>query len=93
MAYSPGQSDFPVEETRQSIDKRRAARFAVAGGAILVAVLFMAQNNERVELNFLMLSISTRLWVGLLVTLLLGALLGQGADVLWTRRKARRAGS
>lgn len=89
MAYSPGQSDFPVEETRQSIDKRRAARFAVAGGAILVAVLFMAQNNERVELNFLVFEVSTRLWVGLLATLVLGALLGQGIEALWARRKRR----
>lgn len=89
MAYSPGQSDFPAEETRESIDKRRAARFAVAGIAILVAVLFMAQNNERVELNFLVFDVATRLWVGLLATLVLGALLGQGIEMLWARRKRR----
>ncbi len=93
MAYSPGESDFPMEETRASTDKRRAARFAVAGVAILVAVLFMAQNNDRVELNFLVFEVSTRLWVGLLATLVLGALLGQGVGALWARRKRRGDGS
>jgi hypothetical protein len=50
----------------------------------------MAQNNDRVELNFLIFSVTTRLWVGLLFTLVLGALLGQGLEVLWARRKRRR---
>lgn len=78
---------------RGTVDKSRIARFLVAGIAILVAVVFMAQNNDQVELNFLVLSVSTRLWVGMLVTLVLGALLGQGVAILWTRRKARRGGS
>jgi uncharacterized integral membrane protein len=81
------------DDKRGGVDKARAARFLVAGIAILVAVVFMAQNNERVELNFLVFTVSTRLWVGMLVTLVLGALLGQGGEILWTRRKARRSGS
>jgi uncharacterized integral membrane protein len=91
MAYRPGQSDVPLEETREGVDKRRATRLLVAGVAIIVAVVFMSQNNDKVELNFLMFSVSARLWVGLLATLLLGAVLGQGAEVLWDRRKRRRA--
>ncbi len=89
MAYSPGRSDVPLEEGGEGIDKRRAARFAVAGLAVLVAVLFMAQNNERVELNFLVFSVTARLWLGLLFSLVLGALLGQGIEALWARRKRR----
>ena len=78
---------------RTSIDKGRAARLAVAGVAVLAGVVFVAQNNDRVELNFLMFSVTARLWVGLLFSLVLGALLGQAADVLWSRRRARRSGS
>lgn len=89
MAYRSDRSDLPLDENREGVDKRRAARFAVAGLAILVAVVFMAQNNERVELNFLVFDVTTRLWVGLLATLVLGALLGQGVEVLWQRRKRR----
>jgi uncharacterized integral membrane protein len=83
---------MPLEETSDGVDKRRATRMLVAGIIIVVAVVFMSQNNDKVELNFLMFSISTRLWVGLLITLLLGALLGQVAESLWDRRKRRRAG-
>jgi len=91
MAYRPGQSDTPLEETSEGVDKRRAMRLLVAGIAIVVAVVFMLQNNDKVELNFLMFSGSTRLWVGMLATLLLGALLGQAVEALWARRKRRRA--
>ena len=91
MAYRPGQSDVPLEETSEGVDKRRAMRLLVAGIAIIVAVVFMSQNNDKVELNFLMFSVSARLWVGLLATLVLGAILGQGVEVLWERRKRRRA--
>lgn len=91
MAYQPGQSDMPLEEPSEGIDKRRALRLLVAGIAIVVAVVFMSQNNDEVELNFLVFSVTTRLWVGMLATLLLGALLGQAAEILWARRKRRRA--
>ena len=93
MAYRPGQSDVPLEEKSEGVDKRRAMRLLVVGVAIIVAVVFMSQNNDKVELNFLMFSVSARLWVGLLVALALGAVLGQGAEVLWARRKRRRAES
>ena len=91
MAYSPGRSDLPLEETKEGVDRRRVVRLLVAGLAIVVAVVFMAQNSEEVELNFLMFSVTSKLWVGLLVTLLLGAALGQAAETLWTRRKRRRS--
>ena len=64
-------------------------RLLVIGVVIVVAVIFMAQNNDRVELNFLFISIDARLWVGLLLTLVLGAVLGQMAETLWNRRKRR----
>ena len=57
MAYRPGQSDVPLEETSEGVDKRRAMRLLVAGVAIIVAVVFMSQNNDKVELNFLMFSV------------------------------------
>jgi uncharacterized integral membrane protein len=91
MAFGPEGNDPFADESREGLDKRRAVRLLVAGIAIVVAVLFMAQNNQRVELEFLMFSIGTRLWVGMLVTLLLGALLGQAVEALWARRKRRNA--
>jgi uncharacterized integral membrane protein len=91
MAYRPEQSDFPLEEPSSGgVDTGRAIRFGIAGVAIILAVVSMAQNNERVTLNFLMFDVTTRLWVGLFVSLVLGALLGQGIEALWERRRRRR---
>lgn len=92
MTYRAEGSDVPLDETSEGVDKRRVTRLLVAGVAIVLAVVFMAQNNERVQLDFLMISVSTRLWVGMLVMLVLGALLGQAVEALWARRK-RRASS
>ena len=92
MAYRPDRSDLPLEEDIEPAGHRRAVRLLLVGVAIVVAVVFMAQNNDEVELNFLFISVESRLWVGMLVTLLLGALLGQGVEALWDRRQRRRRG-
>lgn len=90
MAYRGEMTEDPFGDEGGGIDKRRAARLAVAGIAVVVAAIFMAQNNQRVDLQFLVFEVTARLWVGLLVTLLLGALLGQAVEALWKRRGARR---
>jgi uncharacterized integral membrane protein len=89
MAFGTEGDDPFTEGARDGVDKRRAVRLLVAGVSIVLAVLFMAQNNQQVELEFLVFSVSTPLWVGMLVTLLLGALLGQAVAMLWARRKRR----
>jgi uncharacterized integral membrane protein len=91
VAYRPGRSDLPLDESSEGVDRKRVTRLLVAALAVVVAIVFMVQNDDEVELNFLMFSATTRLWVGLLLALLLGAALGQAAEVLWARRKRRRA--
>lgn len=90
MDYRPEQSDSPLGETSEGVDTARAVRLALAGIAVVLAVVFVAQNNERVETSFLVFEVTTSLWVSLLVALALGAVLGQAVEVLWARRKRRR---
>jgi uncharacterized integral membrane protein len=93
VAFSSASDDPPSgEQPRGGVDNRRAIRLLVAGIAVVAAVVFMAQNNEDVQLDFLVFDITARLWVGLLVTLLLGAILGQAVETMWDRRRRRRAG-
>ena len=91
MAYKREGSDVPVEESTDGPDLRLIARLLVAAAAVVLAVLFVMQNSDRVKTSFVFFDVTTRLWVGLLVALLLGALLGQAAEALWERRKKRKA--
>lgn len=91
MAYKREGSDVPLEESTDGPDLRLIARLLVAAAAVVLAVLFVMQNSDRVKTSFVFFDVTTRLWVGLLVALLLGALLGQAAEALWERRKKRNA--
>lgn len=93
MSYRPESSDVPLEESSDGHDRRLIMRLLVAAAVVVLAVLFVVQNNDRVEMSFVFFTVTTRLWVGLLVALVLGALLGQAAEALWARRKRRRAAS
>ena len=56
---------------------------AVAGAC---AVVFASQNSQRVRMEFLFFDVTTRLWVGFVVSVLLGALLGQAVGAVRRRR-------
>ena len=87
MAYGGDGSQVPLQDDGDGTDARRAGRLALLGIVIVVAAVFIAQNNDRVELDFLVFGVRTRVWVGMLVTLMLGAVLGQAVGVLWRRRR------
>jgi uncharacterized integral membrane protein len=53
------------------------ARLVVAGVALVYGIIFIVLNTGRVRIHFVFFTVSTRLWVGLLVCLAAGALLGQ----------------
>jgi uncharacterized integral membrane protein len=89
MAYQPGRSDVPLDEAGERVDRRLVVRVAVGVVAVGLTLLFIFQNNERVETSFVFFEVTTRAWVSLLVALVLGALLGQAAEMLWNRRKRR----
>ncbi|HZA76757.1 MAG TPA: hypothetical protein VE623_10260 [Acidimicrobiales bacterium] len=93
MAYKPESSDVPLEESSDGPDLKLITRLVIAAAAIVLAVLFVLQNSDRVKTSFVFFDVTTRLWVGLLVALLLGALLGQGVEAMWDRRKKKKASS
>lgn len=64
-----------------------APRVIVALVALVAAVVFVTQNRNRVETTFLFFDGHPRLWVVIVVSLLLGALLGQAVGLLVRRRR------
>ncbi|WP_280418039.1 LapA family protein [Nocardia carnea] len=57
----------------------------VAAVLVVLAVVFIAQNRNRVDINFLLVTVRSPMWLVLLIMFLIGALAG-----LLIRRRARR---
>ena len=87
-----GWSKFQDGKVIESADSTRerdwGPRLIIAGFALLAAVLFIVQNNNRVRTEFLVFNFRPRLWVVIVVSVLLGALLGQAVGLL--RRRVRK---
>ncbi|MGI5219595.1 lipopolysaccharide assembly protein LapA domain-containing protein [Nocardia sp. CA-290969] len=57
----------------------------LAAVLIVLAVVFIVQNRDRVDINFLLVTVTSPMWLVLLVLFLVGTLAG-----LLIRRRARR---
>lgn len=70
-------------------ERRGNGRLILAGVVTIIALIFIFQNTHRVEITFLFFSVETATWVGFLVSLVLGALIGQALVSLRRRRRER----
>ncbi len=70
----------------------KARRTQIAAGlvALVLAIIFIVENNEKVRIHFIFFTVHSRLWVGFLVSLVLGAILGQAFLAFRKKRQARR---
>jgi uncharacterized integral membrane protein len=66
-------------------------RLILAIIAVIVALIFIFQNTHKVNITFLFFTVETATWVGFLVSLVLGALIGQAFVSLRRRRRERRS--
>ncbi|MEU1983176.1 LapA family protein [Nocardia sp. NPDC019395] len=57
----------------------------LAAVLIVLAVVFIAQNRDRVDINFLLVTVTSPMWLVLLIIFLVGAVAG-----LLIKRRARR---
>ncbi len=64
------------------------ARLIIFGVVALCAIIFIAQNREEVTIHFLFIDVSARVWIGFVICLALGALLGALIGRWWRRRNA-----
>ena len=59
------------------------------GVVAIVAVIFIVQNSERTNVNFLFFDFNSRVWVALLVAIAFGVLLDRLLVGWWRRRKTK----
>lgn len=53
------------------------------------SVVFIVQNSDRSKVRFLFFSMTTRVWVGVVVAIALGVVLDRLFSIWWRRRKER----
>jgi uncharacterized integral membrane protein len=82
MADDPAKSKTPPEVRK--LGGIPVTRLAIGGVALIYAIIFVVLNTSKVRIHFVFFTVTTHLWVGLLVCLAIGALLGQA---LGTYRK------
>jgi uncharacterized integral membrane protein len=52
-----------------------------------LSLIFILQNTEEVNIDFLFFDFEVGMWLGLLIAFVLGALLGWGLHMAWRRRQ------
>ncbi|MFI5720637.1 lipopolysaccharide assembly protein LapA domain-containing protein [Nocardia sp. NPDC051750] len=70
---------------KRSLLSRISLNQWLAAILIVLAVVFIAQNRDRVDINFLLVTVTAPMWLVLLILFLVGALAG-----VLIRRRARR---
>jgi uncharacterized integral membrane protein len=65
---------------------------AVVATVVIVAVIviFVLQNRERTQIDFLFVELNSRVWVALAIAVGLGVLLDRVIQFWWRRRRSRR---
>jgi uncharacterized integral membrane protein len=53
-----------------------------------LTIAFIVMNNQKVRIHFVFFTVTAHLWIGFLVSVILGALLGQ-LFALWRRSRRR----
>lgn len=76
----------------ETIDAQQRAPIGliIAGVIVILIAIFVAQNTEDIQFDFLVFSFTLPLWLVLVIVFVLGALAGQGGLWYRRRRKARR---
>jgi uncharacterized integral membrane protein len=85
-AVDPSNLPSPASSQQEGIRLSGGAIAAISGGVLLV--IFMAQNTEKVTLEFLFWDFRWPLWVVVLLSAIVGALIWLGLGVV--RRHRRR---
>ena len=87
MTDPPASSKTPSSGRR--LGGARLTRLLIAAAVLIYGVIFIALNRGRVKIHFVFFTVTSRLWVGFLVCVALGVLLGQIVGVYRRKRSAK----
>lgn len=82
-------TDNEYEVVEEESGSRQSAWLVIAGIIVIAVAIFIAQNAEDVPIEFLFFEGSVPLWLIIVTTLVLGAILGQVFFYLRRRKKRK----
>lgn len=87
----PTPDDLDRIDAANPTDRRRMSP-ALIGLVALAAfvVVFILQNRDRIELDFLVVEVRARTWTSIAVSVVLGILLDRLAQRWWRKRREQR---
>jgi uncharacterized integral membrane protein len=56
---------------------------------VILAVIFVLQNREKVQVDFLVFEINSRLWVVILIAIVIGAFADNALGMAWRRIRGK----
>jgi hypothetical protein len=95
MALDPQYSNVQGDDANPLIQETGITRVQLVKLGLVAAILgvcvaFVMQNDTHVETSLVLFSVKTQLWIGLVISLAVGALMGQAEGLIWQRRRRRR---
>ena len=80
-------------EQKRPFDGEGQISWRVIVGIVVaaLAVVFILQNTEKVDIDFLVFSFEVGMWFGLLLAFVFGVIVGWGLHMGWRRRQRNRA--
>jgi uncharacterized integral membrane protein len=83
-----GQAGTPQGASPKRGDWRTYTKLGVIGVVVVLAIVFVFQNTQKVPIHFLWLEFRAQMWIVLLVMLVVGLVVGLFAG--WRRQRRRR---
>jgi len=91
MADSSAGSQAPRSGRR--LNNRRLTRLILGALVLIYAVVFIVLNRDKVKIHFIFFTVTSRLWVGFLVCIALGVILGLAFGAYRRRHHPKAEGS
>ena len=90
MSMDRERSSYGDEFEERESDRKLLTPAIIATGVVVAVVLiFVLQNGEKRQIDFLFVEVTTRVWVALAIAIALGVILDR-LFLFWWRRRGRR---
>jgi uncharacterized integral membrane protein len=86
MANPPASHQSP--ESSRRLRRSRLTRLILVALVLIYAVVFIVLNRGKVKIHFIFFTVTSRLWVGFLVCIALGVVLGLAIGVYRRRHRS-----